>query len=236
MPAPPSKLERPRLATRRLILAPLHPRDAGEVFAAIEESRRVLRRWLPFAATDFDVEKTRAFIRSTGRSRSSIAWGIWERDALAAARSGQPGSGESGGSPRGPRARPRRRPAGRFCGTLGMHQISLDQKVGTIGYWIRTPCTGQGHGTEACAAVLLWAFSRLRLERVAVEVASGNAPSLRVVRKLGFVREGVLRKAESIPGRRGRYDWVVLSLVRSDLFRVRGKLRAYCGTARPWQG
>lgn len=206
MAAPSGKWERPRLTTRRLVIEPLRPRHAEAVYEAIDESRQTLRRWLPFAATDNDVEKTRAFIRRTRRMPSAVAWGIWEREA----------------------------PGRLYCGTIGMHQISLDQRVGTIGYWIRTACAGRGYGTEAGAAVLLWAFGQLGLARVAVEVATGNAPSLRVVRKLGFVREGRLRQAQSIPGRRGRYDWIIASLIRRDLPRIRPRLRKYCGTPRPW--
>ena len=93
----------------------------------------------------------------------------------------------------------------------------------------------RGYVTEACAAVLLWAFDALGLERLSVEAATGNRGSLRVIEKLGFVHEGLLRRAQTIPSRRKRLDWCIFSLIRSDLRRVRPRLRQICGNGRPWE-
>jgi ribosomal-protein-serine acetyltransferase len=202
----PTRTERPRLITRRLILQPLRPRDAPVVFDAIVRSRRTLRPWVPFASLTRRVEDTLAFIRRASRRPNLRAWGVWEREA-----------------------------PGLFCGNLGLHGISPEQATASLGYWIRGEREGRGYATEAGAAVLLWAFGPLRLERMSVQAATGNAASLRVIRKLGFVREGVLRQAQRLPGRRQRLDWVALGMTRGDLRRVRRRLVCLCGTARPWE-
>lgn len=122
----------------------------------------------------------------------------------------------------------------RVCGTIGLHEILRQQGTATLGYWIRTSCEGRGHATEASAAVLLWAFDCLRLERVSVQVAPGNEASLQVMDKLGFVREGVARSAQMVPARRQRLDWITAGMIRKDLRRGRRTLVSLCGVRRPW--
>jgi len=216
----PKQMTRPMLATRRLILEPLRPRHARDVYGAIEESRASLGRWLPFVHTTRSASETEAFIRRVARSECDIVWGVWLRDE------------ENG--PRGGWFGPRR--PQRYCGNVGMHRVFVEQATGEVGYWVRRSREGQGIITEAVAAVLLWAFGPLNLERLAIEAATGNAASLRVVEKLGFVREGVLREAQRIPGRRARLDLVISGLVRSDFAQARHTFARYCGTARPWEG
>jgi len=215
-----ARLTRPRLVTRRLLLQPLCPRHAAEVFAAIDESRRTLSPWLPFVPGTRSATDTAGFIRRVSRSQHDIVWGIWMR--------GLP-------SRSAPRAAPIAVEPGGYCGSVGLHRLFREQGIGTVGYWNRRTRERQGIITEAVAAVLLWAAGPLGLERIAVEAATGNAASLRVIRKLGFVREGVLRGAQRIPGRRARLDWVISSLVRGDFSRVRPRLVRFCGTARPWE-
>ncbi len=217
---------RPLLRTGRLLLRPVRPRDAGQIFEAIDESRAYLRRWLPFPDVTHSPADTLAFIRKVSRGTHDVVWGIWEQGGV------QPlGRGRSPARAAG-RARVR---AERYCGNLGLHRIQLEQGSATIGYWVRESSAGRGYASEATAAVLLWLFTKRGFERVAIEAATGNAVSQRVIRKLGFVREGVLRAVQKLPTRRRRLDWITYSLIRRDLPRVRGRLERICGRRRPWQ-
>jgi ribosomal-protein-serine acetyltransferase len=211
MTAPMVKLERPQLFTRRLLLRPLRPRHAETVFDAIDESRRTLRKWMPWVDATETPDDTLAFIRRMGRRPGDIVWGIWERDV---------------------RLRPGRL---RYCGGVGLHRVVLSQGTAMLGYWTRRTCEGCGYATEASAAVLLWAFGKLGLERVEIAGATGNAGSLRVIEKLGFVREGIMRAAQRIPNKRRRLDWMFASLICSDLPKVRRQLTEHCGTRKSWE-
>jgi RimJ/RimL family protein N-acetyltransferase len=53
---------------------------------------------------------------------------------------------------------------------------------------------GHGFGTEACRALLRYAFHVLTLRRVAAETYSTNPRSVRMLERAGFKREGVLRE------------------------------------------
>lgn len=70
--------------------------------------------------------------------------------------------------------------------------VGLDQRRGAwnIGYWLGEPCWGRGLMTEAAQRMVDWFFEtrdQLFLISGAVE---GNAASLRIQNKLGFVQVG----------------------------------------------
>lgn len=81
-------------------------------------------------------------------------------------------------------------------GGLGF-QIGLDisRVSAEIGYWISEAYWGRGFATRAVSAVADWAFTEYKLTRVFALVFSHNAPSIRVLEKSGFQREGVLRRS-----------------------------------------
>jgi ribosomal-protein-alanine N-acetyltransferase len=74
--------------------------------------------------------------------------------------------------------------------------------VGTVGYWVDERVAGRGVTPTALALVVDHCFREAGLHRVEADVRPENAPSLRVVRKLGFVEEGLRRRLMFIDG-----DW-----------------------------
>jgi RimJ/RimL family protein N-acetyltransferase len=66
----------------------------------------------------------------------------------------------------------------------------------------------------ALPAVLAFAFGRLGLHRVFADTDPRNAPSIRALERLGFVREGVLREHYLVQGE--PQDAVVYGLLRSE--------------------
>ncbi|HYH33665.1 MAG TPA: GNAT family N-acetyltransferase, partial [Nocardioides sp.] len=83
---------------------------------------------------------------------------------------------------------------GAFLGWCGLTRWNPDHRSASLGYCLDDAAWGQGYATEAARAVLQWAFDTLDLNRVQAEVDTRNAPSARVLAKLGFVREGTLRE------------------------------------------
>ena len=55
-----------------------------------------------------------------------------------------------------------------------------------IGWWLAREHWHQGYATEAAAAVLDDAFSRIVFSEILAETSALNAPSLRVIRRLGM--------------------------------------------------
>ena len=63
-----------------------------------------------------------------------------------------------------------------------------------IGYELARAYWNQGIITEALRAILSFGFETRNLHRVEAEVLLGNVASMRVLQKLGFQEEGVLRE------------------------------------------
>ena len=59
-----------------------------------------------------------------------------------------------------------------------------------IGYTVFEPYRRRGYATEAAAGLMHWAWTRHGIDRFIASVSPDNAPSLTVIRKLGFVRIG----------------------------------------------
>lgn len=68
-----------------------------------------------------------------------------------------------------------------------MHRVEL-------GYVLARPFWGQGLMAEAAAAVVEWTFSDPSISRVDAICDVENERSVRVLEKLGFCREGILRQ------------------------------------------
>ncbi len=85
-----------------------------------------------------------------------------------------------------------------LVGLVGTHQIDWINQRTSIGYWIGKDCLSKGYATEATAILLNYLFEKLRLHRVFIQAATENKASNRVIEKLGFKWEGLLRENERV--------------------------------------
>lgn len=69
-----------------------------------------------------------------------------------------------------------------------------------VGYWVDERAAGQSFTPEACVVVMRFAFEELGLHRVQVAIIPRNAPSRRVMAKLGIREEGVATRYLEING------------------------------------
>jgi ribosomal-protein-alanine N-acetyltransferase len=80
----------------------------------------------------------------------------------------------------------------RFAGEITLSSVQRGPfQNGAIGYWIDEELAGSGLIPEAVVTVLRFAFETLRLHRIEVAIIPRNAPSRRVVDKIGLRNEGV---------------------------------------------
>ncbi|MGH2692982.1 MAG: GNAT family N-acetyltransferase [Actinomycetota bacterium] len=103
---------------------------------------------------------------------------------------------------------------GRYLGGIGLHSYRLEG-LGELGYWIRTDETGKGYTTEAGEAVVAFAFDTVRLYRLELRTGVENLTSQRVAEKLGFRKEGTLRKGAPLGSDDG-YDCHIYGLLAED--------------------
>jgi RimJ/RimL family protein N-acetyltransferase len=74
--------------------------------------------------------------------------------------------------------------------------------VAEIGYWVLERARGRGAATEATRLLTHWLFEATNIERVQATVEPSNLASQRVLTKVGFQREGLLRGYASWAGER----------------------------------
>jgi [ribosomal protein S5]-alanine N-acetyltransferase len=82
---------------------------------------------------------------------------------------------------------------GCVIGTIGFNSITAWAHRGVIGYELLHRSWGQGLATEAAAEVVRFGHETMGLNRIEAAVMIGNESSVRVLQKLGFKEEGVMR-------------------------------------------
>lgn len=97
--------------------------------------------------------------------------------------------------------------------TLGQIKRGVVQS-GTLGYWIGAPYARQGLMSEAVRLVIGYAFTNLRLHRVEASCLPHNEPSIRLLERAGFTREGYARAYLKINGT--WQDHLLFALLESD--------------------
>ncbi|KFC53334.1 acetyltransferase [Micrococcus luteus] len=84
-----------------------------------------------------------------------------------------------------------------------------------IGWTIDPRQAGQGYGTELARALLGFAFDDLGVRRVEAHAFADNAPSLRIMEKVGMRHEGTF-KEESLHLTRGWVDGATYAMLASE--------------------
>lgn len=81
----------------------------------------------------------------------------------------------------------------RCLGLVNYHDGHIRSRRASIGYMIDPALHRQGIATEAVTAMLDFCFSGLGLHRLQAFIHPDNRASIRLIEKLGFRREGLLR-------------------------------------------
>jgi ribosomal-protein-serine acetyltransferase len=162
-------LRRAPVATGRLLLVPVDATEGPELWEAVDGSRWHLERWLPWVPFNSSPDASIRYAEAC-----AIDW-----DAGRAARFAV-----------------RDRGSNALLGVVGLDSCVHLHRACELGYWLRREYTGRGLMTEAARACLDFAFQRMGIHRVRCAAATDNAPSLRVIARLGFRFEGIAREAE----------------------------------------
>lgn len=85
---------------------------------------------------------------------------------------------------------------GEACGGIGAHAGRGERgRTAEFGYWLGRQHWGRGTMTRVVAAYAPWVMRELRLHRLYATVLAFNIGSAQVLRRNGFMEEGVLRAA-----------------------------------------
>ena len=164
-----------RIETRRLVLRPYAPADAGALRDVCAANRDHLLPWLTWAEADPQTldEKLDLVLRFRALYDREEKWvmGLFDRDG------------------------------GALLGGSGYHDAGADpRRVREVGYWIAREHAGRGLVTEAVVALVSVAFRWLRCAAVVIRCQPENGPSRAIPERLGFTDEGLQRAALTPPG------------------------------------
>jgi [ribosomal protein S5]-alanine N-acetyltransferase len=156
----------PILETTRLILRELTEEDAPDMLTYLSNKQVVQHMGLLPFQTVQDARDEIGWYKEIWEEGSGIRWGITLKD-----------EGKVIGS----------------CGFLNRHTKHFRAEVG---FELSQEHWGKGIAREALAAVVAHGFTSYDLERVEALIVPENLASQKLVEKLGFIREGLLRHYE----------------------------------------
>jgi len=109
------------------------------------------------------------------------------------------------------------RSGGILIGTVTLININHKMMYAEIGYNIGENFQGKGFATQAVRQFVAMIFSRTALRRLIAHVAEDNIPSRKLLEKIGFQQEGILRE-----------HYIINSKPTNEI--LYGILRSECGT------
>ena len=105
-----------------------------------------------------------------------------------------------------------------YAGSTRFYDIQLNQATLQLGYtWYGKKYQGTGLNRNCKYLLLDFAFSTLQMARVEFRADYNNSRSIRAMKRIGCVEEGVLRSNTSKPSG-GRRDSIILSVLRDEWF------------------
>lgn len=102
-----------------------------------------------------------------------------------------------------------------YIGQIDLIKIDWINRIGTIGIVIGNPDKlGKGYGTEAIKLIQEFAFNKLNLHKLDLEVRENNERAIRCYIKCGFVIEGRIRQNCFIDGK--YTDTLFMGILKSE--------------------
>lgn len=189
----------PTLSKSRLTLRWMHAPDLPDLFAVFSDPE-VMRYWSsPPLQAMAQAERLLQEVHDLFARRTLFQWGV----AL--------------------------RHTDRVIGTCTLFHLDVAHRRAEIGYAFARAHWGKGLAREAVGALAEFAFGPLDLHRLEADVDPRNERSLRLLTRMGFVREGVLRERYHVAGE--VQDAVLLGLLRPEWEEATGRAAAQLGKA-----
>ena len=106
-----------------------------------------------------------------------------------------------------------------LIGKITLFQLNEQNRRAEIGYILDRRQWDKGYMTEAIGWLLAYAFGELKLHRLEADTDPQNLPSLALLEKFGFSREGLFRDRWWVHGK--WHDSVMLGLLKKDYRKIR---------------
>ncbi|SDN71687.1 GNAT family N-acetyltransferase [Bacillus sp. OK048] len=104
-------------------------------------------------------------------------------------------------------------------GSCGFHNNVSQHFRTEIGFELSKEQWGKGIAVEAVEAIISYGFEHMKFQRIEALIEPPNLSSQKLVEKLGFIREGLLRNYEFTCGKFD--DLYMYSLLRQDFDKIK---------------
>jgi len=186
----------PRLETERLKLRAIFPADANEIFALLSDPKVTLHHEMEPLAS---IQQAHAMIDNFTnwfQRNQAVRWGILRKDT------------------------------DEMIGTCCFDTFHLKFQSVNLGYNLRPDCWGNGFATEAIHKIIELAFTQGiagPVNRIQAITVPENIASEKVLTKLGFSKEGLMRHYGFWKGE--FRDMNLFSLLKSDIGDAKNQTR-----------
>lgn len=85
---------------------------------------------------------------------------------------------------------------GTLVGSVGVFDISEQNRSAEIGYWLGEEYTGKGIMTKCVSRLVDYGFGELNLNRIRIRCVPENIQSANIPKRLGFTYEGTHRQSQ----------------------------------------
>jgi RimJ/RimL family protein N-acetyltransferase len=107
-----------------------------------------------------------------------------------------------------------RKADGEFIGACTLFSFHESSRRAEIGYILAQQCWGQGCMAESLSALVEYGFNHLNLNRIEADIDPRNERSAKILQRLGFIQEGLLRQRWIVSGEVS--DTGLFGLLRAD--------------------
>lgn len=101
-----------------------------------------------------------------------------------------------------------------LIGEIKFSRMRWYNRKSELSILIKKEHQNKGYGTKALNAAMHYAFDKMNLHRLEAEVYDFNEASIKLVEKLGFKKEGVLREAKYLEGK--YYDIIRYGILKRE--------------------
>ncbi len=173
------------IETKRLVLREITKDDVNEIFEIFSDEKVAKYDW--FEPIN-DIDRALKFIshyKEEFDDEEEITWGIAFKQN------------------------------NKLIGICNLGDFDHDARRAEIGYDIMQSEWNKGYASEAIKAITEYGFNSLNLNRIEAFITPGNNASVMVLKKTGYIQEGIVRERDLIKGK--LEDGIIMAMLKEDM-------------------
>ncbi len=174
----------PILETERLILREVENEDVEQLYEILSDAEVAKFDYFHPVRSKAEVSKFIERYKNELDEKEEITWGIISKET------------------------------NKLIGICCLGDFEEGARRAEIGYDITQAEWGKGFATEALEVVIDFGFNVINLNRIEATITPGNDASVKVLKKLNFTQEGIVRERDLIKGK--LEDGIIMSILKRE--------------------